>query len=269
MFDDNFVLRIERLRDDLELLKREVRQRVKTASGQVTAMDIRKIATSLAERWLVDVAPRADVAQALGGSELADRSIQFQRILTYADRATQRRKYDQAFSAILGEFRNNVIVPLKARRSAGTHIVPAEKAISLRAARIVFVGKSFSASDERVNKCVERLLSALGLTVSTGEKPTAGTVSKKVRTRIDRCDVFVGIFTRRDKIEGKDEWTTSTWVVDEKAYALAGNRKLVLLREIGVTSIGGLQGDYEYHEFDRSRLEELIVTLVEVFRSEE
>jgi hypothetical protein len=131
------------------------------------------------------------------------------------------------------------------------------------------VGKSFAVNDEPVNKCVERLLGALGLTVTTGEKPRAGTVSKKVKTWIDRCDVFVGIFTRRDKLEGKDEWATSTWVVDEKAYALAGNRKLVLLRETGVTNIGGLQGDYEYHVFDRSRLEELIVTLVEVFRSED
>lgn len=269
MFDDSFVLRVERLRDDVESLKKELRQRVKSASAQVTSADIRNAATSLAERWLVDVAPRADVAQALGGSELADRSIQFQRIMTYAERATQRRRYDQAFAAILGEFRINVIVPLKARRSLGVQPSPVEKTTSLRTARIAFVGKSFSVSDEPVTKCVERLLGALGLTVSTGEKPKADTVSKKVKTRIDRCDVFVGIFTRRDKIEGRDEWTTSAWVVDEKAYALAGNHKLVLLRETGVTSIGGLQGDYEYHVFDRSRLEELMVTLVEVFRSDE
>jgi hypothetical protein len=108
---------------------------------------------------------------------------------------------------------------------------------------------------------------SLGLTVTTGEKPRAAAISKKVKTRIESCDVFVGIFTRRDKLEGKDEWATSAWVIDEKAYALAGNRKLVLLCEKGVTSIGGLQGDYEYHVFDRLKLEELMVTLVEVFRS--
>ena len=73
----------------------------------------------------------------------------------------------------------------------------------------------------------------------------------------------------RYKLEGRDEWTTSSWVVDEKAYALAGNRKLVLLREAGVTSIGGLQGDYEYLQFDRSKLEDLMVSLVEVFLSDD
>lgn len=165
MFDDSFVLRVERLRDDVELLKKELRQRIRTAKGPVTAADLHKKATVLAERWLVDVAPRADVAQALGGSELADRSIQFQRILTYTERATQRRKYDQAFASILADFRSNVIVPLKARRSTGAQATingALEKATSLRTARVAFVGKSFLTGDALVSSCVERLLAPLG-----------------------------------------------------------------------------------------------------------
>lgn len=116
---------------------------------------------------------------------------------------------------------------------------------------------------------VSRLLTALGFAVLTGEKPRAGTVSKKVRDRIEKSDVFVGLFTRRDKVEGKQEWTTSPWIIDEKAYALAKGKKLVLVKEQGVASIGGLQGDYEYLEFDRTDMPDLFIRLVETFMNVE
>ena len=77
---------------------------------------------------------------------------------------------------------------------------------------------------------------------------------------------FVGIFTRRDKIANKPEWTTSAWVVDEKAYATGKGKKLILLKEEGVSSIGGLQGDYEYISFARENLQGLVLKLVQMFR---
>src|SRR5262249_32722449 len=112
-----------------------------------------------------------------------------------------------------------------------------------------------------------RFLAAYGFEVVTGEKPSANTVSAKVRGRIEQCEGFIGIFTRRDKVSRKNEWLPSTWVVDEKAFALAKNKKLILLREEGVQSIGGLQGDYEYLEFDRTDMADLLVRLLEVLRS--
>ena len=113
---------------------------------------------------------------------------------------------------------------------------------------------------------MRRLLKAYGLSVTTGEKPSAQTVSSKVKTRIEDADIFVGIFTRRDKLSGKEEWATSAWVIDEKAYALAKGKRLILLKETGVNSVGGLQGDYEYLEFQRSELDDLLVRLLETLR---
>jgi len=78
--------------------------------------------------------------------------------------------------------------------------------------------------------------------VETGARPKADRISEKVKQLIDQQLIFVGIFTRRDKIARKAEWTTSPWVIDEKAYAVGGNKKLVLLKESGVGSIGGIQG---------------------------
>jgi hypothetical protein len=108
-------------------------------------------------------------------------------------------------------------------------------------------------------------LSALGVKVVTGEKPKADHISEKVKHLIEEQSVFVGLFTRRDKIARKAEWTTSAWVIDEKAYALGCQKRLILLKEQGVGSIGGIQGDYEYIEFSRDYLESLSVRLIQLF----
>ena len=99
----------------------------------------------------------------------------------------------------------------------------------------------------------------------SGEKPKAERISEKVKKLIDDQHLFVGVFTRRDKIARKREWTTTAWVVDEKAYAVGKGKKLILVKEEGVGSIGGIQGDYEFIEFRRERLEELLVKLLQVF----
>jgi hypothetical protein len=38
-----------------------------------------------------------------------------------------------------------------------------------------------------------------------------------------------------------------------------------LLKEDGVNSIGGIQGDYEYIEFSRDALEEVVISLIKLF----
>jgi hypothetical protein len=126
-----------------------------------------------------------------------------------------------------------------------------------------FVGMSF-APEELINEFVIRIFEALGIAVVTGEKPRANTISEKIKRLIEAQSMFVGIFTRRDKITRKKEWTTSTWVIDEKAYAV-GRKPLILIREEGVSSIGGIQGDYEYIGFSRDTLGDLALKLIELF----
>ncbi len=273
MIDDTVVLRIERIRDDAESLKSEMRARYSSGSRPVRDTEIRERATKVAERWLVEIGSREDIGSALSGTVLADRNVQFQRLLTYAERTTQRLKYDQALTAILKNFRAEVIVPLKARRHVGaaeTETVHAPAGgVRTVAPKVAFVGQSFADADKTLNETVARALTALGLSVLTGEKPKAEQVARKVKDRIDKADLFVGIFSRRDKLEGRNEWAPSPWVVDEKAYALARQKKLLLLREAGVSSIGGLQGDYEYISFDRDLLADLVIKLIEALTSDE
>jgi hypothetical protein len=265
MIDDDLVLRVERLRDSVEDFKGKLRKRYKKKTGQVSATVVQTEAAQLAERWLVEVAGREDVKVAITDEVLADLNVAFQRLLTYSERQNSREKYDAVLKTILWDFRANVIVVLK--RNRGVEFAPPVIGQSDSAPPAsAFVGQSFAEADIRVNEPVRRFLEAFGLSVTTGEKPSAQTVSSKVKARIEEADIFVGIFTRRDKLAGKEEWSASAWVIDEKAYALAKGKRLVLLKEAGVSSVGGLQGDYEYLEFERGNLEDLLVRLLETLR---
>lgn len=267
MIDDTMVLRVERLRDSVEELRAELKGRYRSADRPVSAPTLRDSAAQLGERWLVEIAGRDDVLRILGHDIVADLNVEFQRLITFSEQQTKRGRYDSALKAIASDFRTRVIVPLKqARNRAAGQTQPPETAADSPKAEVVFVGQSFLPNDAVINSAVARVVEAFGFTVTTGEKPRADSVSKKVRDRIEAATVFVGIFTRRDRVR-RNEWTTSSWVIDEKAYALATRKKLILLREAGVQSIGGIQGDYEYIEFAREDLVELMVKLVQTLRS--
>jgi hypothetical protein len=269
MIDDQLVLRVERLRDSVEAFRDDLRTRYKTPQRPVVSQDVRENAARLGERWLVEIGGRDDVRVAVGDDQIADLSVEFQRLITYSEASTIRRRYDVSLKAILHDFRTRVVIPLKQSRGAVAkprgRVVPPVIA-KLSEAGKAFIGQSFSPKDERVNRTVQRFLEAIGVEVTTEEQPVAGSVSAKVRTRIESAEIFVGVFTRRERISGRKEWSTSAWVVDEKAYALAKDKKLVLIKEQGVQSIGGLQGDYEYLEFERSELQDLVLALLQTFR---
>ena len=266
MIDDEIVLKIERLRDDTETLRQTLKDQYPRKESGVKKDSIRIQASQIAERWLVEVANNQALVAAIGENLAADISVEYQRLLTYSDQTVIRKKYDHSLKLILKKFRSDVIVPLKQLRGFST--VPALHAhdtiFTSRRNLQVFVGQSFSSEDKKINDTVFRFLEAMGFTVTTGEKPKADTISSKVRARIDAAPIFVGIFTKRDKIARRNEWTTSAWVIDEKAYAIAKSKKLILIKETGVQSIGGLQGDYEYLSFDRDDLAEVLIKLVQV-----
>jgi len=113
-----------------------------------------------------------------------------------------------------------------------------------------FVGHSFADEDRDVVDKLKQFLTKLGVKCDSGVRPEPRGVSDKVRERINAAELFVGIFTRRDKKED-GTFSTSAWTIEEKATALAAGKKLLLFVEDGVTEFGGLQGDYEYVRFDR------------------
>lgn len=257
------ILAAERLRDDLLDFKKLLRTRYTKAGAQVSSEEHKKSALEFAEIWLVELATDATIAAAIGKDALSDLNVHFQRLLTFAEHATKRSKYDAELRDILNNYSLNVILPLKQQRGRVLEVTP--PSAPAKVSSTAFIGQSFSGEDSNINSCVYNLLDALGVRVATGEKPKAERISEKVKKLIDEQDIFVGLFTRRDKIARKNEWTTSAWVIDEKAYAYGRQKRLILLKEEGVGSIGGIQGDYEYLEFSREKLELLCLKLVQLF----
>jgi len=126
---------------------------------------------------------------------------------------------------------------------------------------VAFLGHSFAERDAAVVNYVKKTLRQLGFTVTTGQRPEAKGVAKKVRARIDACEVFVALLTHRHRIDA-DTWTTSPWVIEEKGYAFgrSSRRPIVLLVEKGIVvpnETGGLGGDVDYIPFDRFELNRL------------
>ena len=268
---DDLSVKAERLRDDLAELKKAIREKYDDEDRQVVFEPLKKTAAQLAEAWMVEIAGAGQLKSEVNSDLLADLNVQFQRLLSLSEHASKRRGYDSVISAILKDYTRSVVIPLKqaVRKPSSPLASPISQGQSIKSGRLnrtAFVGHSFADQDRPIVDFVIGLLRVLGFSILTGEKPRAGSIPGKVKSRIEKQDIFVGIFTRKDKISRKQEWTTSPWVTDEKAYALGKSKKLILLKETGVGSIGGIQGaDYELLPFDRTKLEQIALQILELF----
>lgn len=253
---------LESLHASLIELRKQVRRQYPSTSKQVTAKNIRTLAGDIANRWLRDLSTRPEVRTALAPEDFADCTVAFQMLLRFSDQAATRGRYDGALKTILDDYGNRILVPVSQHR----HVPVAPQATPApgQATRI-FVGHSFAEQDKPFVDSLLELLRAAGLEVLTGEAPQEGRISDKVRTRIEAADVFLGVFTRGTRLRGRRTYNTSAWVIDEKAYAYAKNKRLLLLKETGVESLGGIQGDYEYVEFDRASPSPALVKLLTFF----
>jgi hypothetical protein len=228
--DDQFVLGIERLRDELGEFKSALHSRYKDSARQVTADDLKERAAHAAEKWMVAFGPPIERLGILSSDYLADLGVHFQRLLTFSERATRRKLYEVEIKAILKRITSDLVIPLKRFLKDGvtqgslqvidlpsTRLANANVGTDEEFRPSAFVAHSFSPDDKIVVDCVSRTLQALGIVVVTGEKPRADRISEKVKKLIEEQHLFVGVFTRREKLMGRMEWTTSAWLIDEKA----------------------------------------------------
>jgi hypothetical protein len=218
--------------------------------------------------WLVDFMGRREMVSVVQEDYVGDLSVHFNRLLTFSQQAALRSSYETEINSILRDFTAEIIFPLKRHRTeqgGTTAETPVRPAATSPFTPTAFLGHSFEAKDAEVVEVVTAILGGIGVKVVTGKKPKAERISDKVKELIDQQFIFVGLFTRRFKLQGRKGWTTSPWIIDEKAYAVAKGKVLILLTEQGVESIGGLQGDYEYLPFARNRLQQLTVDLLALF----
>lgn len=127
-----------------------------------------------------------------------------------------------------------------------------------------FAGHSFEEGDRPLVDKILRFLRSAGVECESGEPAENRSVSTKVRERIDQNPIFVGIFTCRCKLDGKELYTTSNWVIQESGYAIGKGKELILLVENSIYNFPELQGDLEYVPFQRDSLEDTFLRLNEM-----
>lgn len=153
-----------------------------------------------------------------------------------------------------------------------------------------FVGHSFLPDDEAIVRhflnhfdVITKL--GIGFTWDHAKDAASQALSKKVKALMDGKNLFIGICTKREaaidpeKLSGDESaekrcldirdvfYKTSDWVIQEIGFAIGRNMELILLVEKGVRKPGGLQGDIEYIEFDRTRPEKCHDKLLQMIGS--
>ncbi len=135
----------------------------------------------------------------------------------------------------------------------------------LRSSLRAFLSYSFRAENDELVGLVRGQLQAMEFEVVEGDDPRPTSVSEKVKSKIDSCDVAVAVLTK--EVQTPQGWSASTWVNQEAIYALG--RKIIVVRliEADVVSDGKIFGDQEYIRFERSNPAKAIVQLARMLQS--
>jgi len=147
-----------------------------------------------------------------------------------------------------------------------------------------FIGRSFEGKEIGLWLKIKKHLDSLkdiGFEWEDGEKAQIRPISDKVKEKIQRNNIFIGILTKRSItcrttaklpfgycLAQKDNWTTSNWIIQESGYAIGRDKKVVFMIENGLQIPGGLNADYEFVRFDADTLDDAFTTLNEIITSE-
>jgi hypothetical protein len=131
----------------------------------------------------------------------------------------------------------------------------------------VFVGYRYTPEDEILAEKFIKLFRLEKLNPISGKTAKAEDVDEKVKGMITISDGVLIIFTREEELK-RGGWATSTWLTSESAYALGQNKLVGLFFEdcISLTQRRGIQGDFEYIEFNRESLADSFLTAIPYLR---
>lgn len=154
-----------------------------------------------------------------------------------------------------------------------------------------FVGHSFTEDDEKLNNTFLKYLDQIkemqiGFTWDHAKAAEPKELAEKVMSLVRDKNLFIGICTKKErvifpnklercwirrKIIGSHEreflWKTSDWILQEIGLAVGREMDLILLVEEGLRTLGGLQGNIEYIEFNRNFPERSFGKILEMIRS--
>lgn len=131
---------------------------------------------------------------------------------------------------------------------------------------VVFVSYNFADKNKDLSSSIISFLETQNVAILVGSEPGSGSVSEKVRGKIDDSDIVVGVMTA-DEENNKGQWSASKWIREELAYALAKPERVVIrMIEEGCDTDGRIFGDREYISFERTNLTTALIKLAAVLQ---
>ncbi len=125
----------------------------------------------------------------------------------------------------------------------------------------IFVAYGYNERDKWIEELVFPILRAFGVDCETGEETYNGSISEIVKRKIQVCDALIAFTTKREP-QNTESVTTHQWVKDELAIAVAHDKKIVEVREIGVDSQGGITSGYKKIKYDEKARDKCLVEIV-------
>jgi hypothetical protein len=126
----------------------------------------------------------------------------------------------------------------------------------LKSQLTAFLSVSADPIDAKVGNWFSNLLRRFDVNpILATELPEPRPPPEKIRNFIQKSDMFVGVLTRREKVEGKNLWKAPNWVQDEISMAYTLKKPMAIFVEKDVQtdrSIGPFLVDYV--SFDRKNL---------------
>jgi len=89
-----------------------------------------------------------------------------------------------------------------------------------------------------------------------GKRDDLGSISEDILTKIKDCGFFIAVVTKKDQLKSGN-FTTSSWLIEEKGAALAFGHRPLIMVEKGVDRhyVGFLQSDDEMIYFNKSNFD--------------
>lgn len=159
----------------------------------------------------------------------------------------------------------SVKIPIQMLKDISEHLASIKTAQHKPKVRPKTVFLSYRFAETDYVEGLRTLLDREGFPVITGENADTF-ISQAILDRIRSCEFFLCLMTQDD--EKKDgTFTTSPWLLEEKGAALAMSKRIVLMVEVGVNDIGGLQGDWQRINFTSKSFTTAAIRAVDQLKS--
>ncbi len=117
-----------------------------------------------------------------------------------------------------------------------------------------FLSCSFDEEEETLVDFFKKMISSFDITPVVYDYQEIGGLSEKIKGKISECDCLIAIITRKNKLEGSEEWSCPAWVQHEVSLAHAYSKPIALFVEKGVLIEGMIEKEERWVWFGRENL---------------